>query len=75
MRQGGGAVVHDTAVRVADQQASWLAFAAIGFSGLAALFLIWPLYRIFLPVEVDTNESWNAWQTVRAMGGGPGPAL
>jgi hypothetical protein len=71
MRQSGGAVIHDGTVRVADQQTSWLTFATIGIAGLAAVFLTWPLYRISLPVEVDTNEGWNAWQTVRAMGGGP----
>jgi hypothetical protein len=38
--------------------------------GLAALFLSWPLYRVFLPLEVYTNEPWNAWQIARAMGSG-----
>ena len=38
-------------------------------AALTALFLVWPLYRLFLPIEIHTNEPWNAWQIERAMGG------
>jgi hypothetical protein len=72
MRQGHGGAILGARVRFADRtRVSWLALATIGFAGLAVLFLSWPLYRIFLPLEVFTNEPWNAWQTVRALGHGP----
>ena len=27
---------------------------------LAALFLVWPVWRAFLPLEIWGNEGWNA---------------
>jgi uncharacterized membrane protein len=38
-------------------------------AALTALFLAWPLYRLFLPVEVHTNEAWNAFQIDRLLQG------
>lgn len=38
---------------------------------LAALYLSWPLYRLFIPLEIDRNEAWNAWHALSAMGARP----
>jgi hypothetical protein len=36
---------------------------------LAALFLVWPVWRAFLPLEVWGNEGWNAYHADAAMRG------
>jgi hypothetical protein len=36
---------------------------------LAALFLVWPVWRAFLPMEIWGNEGWNAYQADAAMRG------
>ena len=36
---------------------------------LAALFLVWPVWRAFLPLEVWGNEGWNAYHADSAMRG------
>jgi hypothetical protein len=38
-------------------------------AALAALFLIWPVWRVFLPLEVWGNEGWNAYHADAAMRG------
>ncbi|MEA2945399.1 MAG: hypothetical protein QOI40_729 [Alphaproteobacteria bacterium] len=38
-------------------------------AALAALFLIWPVWRAFLPLEVWGNEGWNAYHADAAMRG------
>ena len=38
---------------------------------LAAWFFLWPVYRAFLNVEIDTNEGWNAYFADAAMGSMP----
>jgi len=40
----------------------WLLF------GLAAWYFLWPVYRAFPNVEIDTNEGWNAYQADAAFG-------
>ena len=42
--------------------APWLLFAA------AAWLFLWPCYRAFLNVEIDTNEGWNAYFADAALG-------
>ena len=37
---------------------------------LAALFLVWPVWRAFLPLEIWGNEGWNAYHADTAMRGG-----
>jgi hypothetical protein len=45
-----------------DERAAALARLAVwGLAVLAALFLIWPVWRAFLPLEVWGNEGWNAY--------------
>jgi hypothetical protein len=36
---------------------------------LAALFLVWPVWRAFLPMEIWGNEGWNAYHADAAMRG------
>src|SRR4051794_20526223 len=36
---------------------------------LAALFLVWPVWRAFFPMEVWGNEGWNAYHAAQAMRG------
>ena len=38
---------------------------------LAALFLVWPVWRAFLPMEIWGNEGWNAYHADAAMRGLP----
>jgi Dolichyl-phosphate-mannose-protein mannosyltransferase len=41
----------------------------LGCLGLIAAFsLLWPTYRAFLAVEIDSNEGWNAYYADAAMG-------
>lgn len=41
----------------------------IGFLALlTALAALWPVYRAFLNIEIDTNEGWNAYYADAAMG-------
>ncbi|MBZ9794851.1 glycosyltransferase family 39 protein [Mesorhizobium sp. ES1-4] len=35
---------------------------------LTALAALWPVYRAFLSIEIDTNEGWNAYYADAAMG-------
>lgn len=35
---------------------------------LTALAALWPIYRAFLTIEIDTNEGWNAYYADAAMG-------
>ena len=38
-------------------------------AALAALFLVWPVWRAFLPLEIWGNEGWNAYHADAAMRG------
>src|SRR5947209_9124066 len=38
-------------------------------AALAALFLVWPVWRAFLPTEIWGNEGWNAYHADQAMRG------
>jgi hypothetical protein len=38
-------------------------------AALAALFLVWPVWRAFFPMEIWGNEGWNAYHTDAAMRG------
>ena len=29
---------------------------------LALVYFAWPVYRAFLPLQIDINEAWNAYQ-------------
>ena len=37
---------------------------------LAALFLVWPVWRAFLPLEIWGNEGWNAYHADTVLRGG-----
>jgi hypothetical protein len=51
-------------------QPSRLAAALIwALAVLAALFLVWPVWRAFLPLEIWGNEGWNAYHADEAMRG------
>src|SRR5206468_9532075 len=39
------------------------------FALLAALFLVWPVWRAFFPMEIWGNEGWNAYHADAAMRG------
>lgn len=43
-------------------------FCLVVLVGLTLLFLVWPLYRSFLNIEIDTNEGWNAYFADAALG-------
>jgi hypothetical protein len=45
--------------------------AVPAFTLLCAFYSIWPLWRAFYPMEIDANESWNAYQADAALGAGP----
>jgi hypothetical protein len=51
---------------IAADRSSRLAVAALAV--LAALFLVWPLWRAQLPLEIWGNEGWNAYNTDAAFG-------
>src|SRR3954453_3362174 len=38
-------------------------------AALAALFLVWPVWRAFFPMEIWGNEGWNAYHADQAMRG------
>src|SRR5947207_378029 len=38
-------------------------------AALAALFLVWPVWRAFFPMEIWGNEGWNAYHADEAMRG------
>src|SRR5262245_32898228 len=38
-------------------------------AALAALFLVWPVWRAFFPMEIWGNEGWNAYHADAAMRG------
>src|SRR5215213_5418602 len=38
-------------------------------AALAALFLLWPVWRAFFPMEIWGNEGWNAYHADAAMRG------
>jgi hypothetical protein len=44
-------------------------FLIWSLAGLAALFLVWPVWRAFLPLEIWGNEGWNAYHADAAMRG------
>jgi hypothetical protein len=45
---------------------------AIGLlTALAALYFAWPVWRAFLPLEIDLNEPWNAYQVDALRAGAP----
>lgn len=44
---------------------TWLLYF---LSFLTVLFFLWPAYRVFLNVELDTNEGWNAYYADAAWG-------
>jgi hypothetical protein len=35
---------------------------------IACLSIVWPIYRVFLDIEIDINEGWNAYFADAAMG-------
>jgi hypothetical protein len=53
--------------RPADRLAAALIWT---LAALAALFLVWPVWRAFLPLEIWGNEGWNAYHADTAMRGG-----
>lgn len=42
-----------------------LAVALAILAALALVYFAWPVYRAFLPLQIDVNEAWNAFQTDR----------
>ena len=38
-------------------------------AALAALFVVWPVWRAFFPLEIWGNEGWNAYHADQAMRG------
>jgi hypothetical protein len=40
-------------------------------AALAAYFMVWPLWRLGFPIEIDLNEGFNAYLADAAMGAGP----
>jgi drug/metabolite transporter superfamily protein YnfA len=48
---------------------AWFAVSIFGI--LAAIFLAWPVWRLWLPVEINRNEPWNAWFIEAVLSGAP----
>lgn len=48
-----------------------LSVALFVLMALAALYAAWPIWRAFLPLEVDINEAWNAYHADAVRGGRP----
>lgn len=44
---------------------------AVVFWAVTIFYGAWLVWRAFLPLEIDPNEAWNAWQTKAAFGAGP----
>jgi hypothetical protein len=40
-------------------------------AALAAYFMVWPVWRLAFPLEIDLNEGFNAYLADAAMGAGP----
>lgn len=40
-------------------------------AALATYFLVWPVWRLAFPIEIDLNEGFNAYLADAAMGAGP----
>jgi hypothetical protein len=59
----------DTTVSVAGDLA--LRLGVIFFFAATIFYGAWEIWRTFLPLEVDYDEAWNAWQTQAALGAGP----
>jgi hypothetical protein len=48
-----------------------LAAALAALATLALIYFAWPVYRAFLPLQIDINEAWNAYQTDMLRAGQP----
>jgi hypothetical protein len=48
-----------------------LAVALAALAILALIYFVWPVYRAFLPLQIDINEAWNAYQTEMLRAGQP----
>jgi hypothetical protein len=48
-----------------------LLLAATFFWAAAIFYGAWLIWRTFLPLEVDIDEAWDAWNVQAAMGAGP----
>ena len=53
----------------ADQPTRLTTILIWSLAALAALFLVWPVWRAFLPLEIWGNEGWNAYHADSAMRG------
>jgi hypothetical protein len=45
-----------------------LAAALAALATLALIYFAWPVYRAFLPLQIDINKAWSAYQTCFAPG-------
>ncbi|WP_372785757.1 hypothetical protein [Phenylobacterium sp.] len=48
-----------------------LGLGAIFFWAATIFYGAWEVWRTFLPLEVDYDEAWDAWNTQAALGAGP----
>jgi hypothetical protein len=48
-----------------------LAVALAALATLALVYFAWPAYRAFLPLQIDVNEAWNAYQADMLRAGRP----
>jgi hypothetical protein len=60
--------MHSAAVPAAEKRLAAILIWSIAV--LAALFLVWPVWRAFLPLEIWGNEGWNAYHADTAVRGG-----
>ena len=58
-----------SAIAPAAHQARLTLILIWSIAALAALFLVWPVWRAFLPLELWGNEGWNAYHADAAMRG------
>jgi hypothetical protein len=54
-----------------DRSGRWTVRALALLAVLAAVYFAWPVWRAQFPLEIDRNESWNAFQVQRLLRGLP----
>src|SRR5579871_2818994 len=45
--------------------------ASMVFGLLGAVFIVWPAWRTWIPLEINRNEPWNAWFADAVLNGTP----
>jgi hypothetical protein len=54
-----------------SRMSAGLAAALAALATLALVYFAWPVYRTFLPLQIDVNEAWNAYRADMLRAGQP----